>query len=271
MSHPTSDPSRATPDPSNRRIRTGSLPVWTPCLCLALAFAPSAAQETIASDRPGIGSGSTVVAPGVIQLEGGFSFSRDELNDTYTLGEALVRIGVRGIEFELFANSFVITRTDALDDLFEGEGFQDLGLGAKVPLIRDRGDGFALSLQGILITPSGSDLFTGDEWVPAGNLLADIALADDLGLSLNAGYRAGPGRTRESFSVIVTPALSLGGGVGAYVGWAGQFSDAGDTHFAEGGITFLASDDLQLDVNGGWDVETDDWFLGAGVAVRRTR
>lgn len=71
--------------------------------------------------------------------------------------------------------------------------------------------------------------------------------------------------------MIATPAVSLGLGWGVYAGWAGFFSDTGDTHFGEGGVTYLASDHLQLDVNGGWNVDTDDWFLGAGFAVGTSR
>ena len=66
----------------------------------------------------------------------------------------------------------------------------------------------------------------------------------------------------------MTPGLALQGGVGLYAGWAGEFTDSGATHFAEAGLTYLASMDAQLDVNGGWDVDSRDWFVGAGIAVR---
>lgn len=69
-------------------------------------------------------------------------------------------------------------------------------------------------------------------------------------------------------SLIVTPGSSLSDVVGAYAGWSGSFADAGDVNFGEGGLTFLASDDVQLDVNGGWALDADDWFFGAGVAIR---
>ena len=53
-----------------------------------------------------------------------------------------------------------------------------------------------------------------------------------------------------------------------FAGWAGSFSSDGDAHFAEGGLTYLPTPDIQLDLNGGRDVERGDWFLGVGLATR---
>lgn len=229
------------------------------------------AQETIASDRPGIGSGSFVLEAGTLQLETGFAYASSSSVDAYSFGQALVRVGVPGVELELFANSFVVARSDLPSSAFDDEGFQDVGVGIKAPLARDVGGRADFSVQGLLTAPTGSDGFTSDEWVPALVLLADIRLADRLGAGVNVGYQAGPGELSDVTSVIVTPSLSLGGGVGAYAGWAGAFTSDVDTHFAEAGFVYLANASIQLDVNAGWDVDRDDWFLGAGAALRRLR
>ena len=237
---------------------------------LALVSGPSLhAQQSITSDRPGIGSGSAVVGHHTVQVEAGFDYTKTVTNDTYSIGQALIRLGAPWFELEIFANSYVITRTDFMDDVTDGEGFQDLGIGIKVPLVRGAGGRFSLSAQGILNTPSGSNIFSADEWVPVANLLADLGITDRLGVSVNAGYQAGPGSVEDTVTLFVTPGVALGNGFGAYAGWAGFFSDGEDAHFAEGGFTYLASTDIQLDLNGGWNVDTDDYFLGFGVAVRR--
>jgi Putative MetA-pathway of phenol degradation len=234
---------------------------------ILLATPPLTAQQ-ITTDRPGIGSGSAVLPHKTIQLEAGFDFSKDATNNTYSIGQALIRIGGPWFELEFFANSYVVTRTDFQDDVVDGEGFQDFAVGVKVPLLKDVGGRLSLSAQGILQTPSGSAIFTSDEWVPTGILLADLGLTDRLGLAVNARYQAGPGTVDDVFALIITPGVSLGGGLGAYAGWAGFFSDAGDRNFAEGGFSYLASDDLQFDLNSGWEVESGDYFLGFGFAVR---
>ena len=43
----------------------------------------------------------------------------------------------------------------------------------------------------------------------------------------------------------------------------------GQAHLGEAGVTYLATDDVQLDLNGGWDLNSEDYFLGFGIAVRR--
>lgn len=233
----------------------------------AVASAPptaARAQETIASDRPGIGSGSFALSSG-LQVETGLQLSSSEAADAYSVGQALVRIGTPALELELFANSFVIQRGKTVPEA-DTEGFQDVGVGVKVPVLRG-GQGPALSLQGIVTAPSGAAGFTADAWVSAVNALADIPLGGRAGIGVNLGWQGGDGVT-DATSVIATPALSLGGGFGVFAGWAGSFSSDGDAHFAEGGLTYLPTPDIQLDLNGGRDVERGDWFLGVGLATR---
>jgi len=237
---------------------------------MALLATPSLDAQQIVSDRPGIGSGSGVVPHHTTQLEAGFDYRNSATSDTYSFGQALVRFGLSGFEVDVFANSYVVTRTDLVDDALDGEGFVDVAVGLKVPLVRSEDGRFNLSAQGILQIPTGSEFFTTEEWIPAGILLADVGLTARLGLSVNAGYQAGPGAVDEVFSLIITPGVSLGGGFGVYAGWAGFFADADNTHFAEGGFTFLPNDRVQLDVNGGWDLDSQDYFLGFGIAFNRS-
>jgi len=232
-------------------------------------FASALHAQSITSDRPGIGSGSAVVEHQTVQLETGFDYTKTNSSDTYAIGQVLIRVGAPWFELEVFANSYLITRSDLTDGVGDDEGFQDLAIGVKVPLLVSAGGRLSLSAQGILQTPTGSDFSTSDEWVPTANLLLDLGINDRLAVSVNSGYQAGPGAVDDVFTLFVTPGVDLGGGFGAYAGWAGFFSDLGNTHFGEGGITYLANDNVQLDLNGGWDVDTDDYFLGFGLAVRR--
>ena len=225
------------------------------------------AQQPITPDRPGIGSGATVLAPGLVHLETGASLASGTGVDQYAFGEVLVRAGLAGVELQLFGNSLVVQRSDALPVL-DDEGFQDLGVGLKVPLLRDVGERMNVSLQGVLTAPTGSALFTNDEWVGALNALFDVSLTDAAGLSINLGVEEGVGGSDAVVSAVVTPGVSLRGGFGAYGGWAGYFVEDGDVNYGEAGLTYLAGDDVQLDLNGGWGLDSDEWFLGAGIAVR---
>lgn len=239
--------------------------------CLTTAPASLCAQESITSDRPGIGSGSGVVAAGVLQLESGLQYTSTSSDHVYSFGQVLVRYGIPGLELELFGNSYVFTLSDIRSSELDTDGLEDLGFGFKLPLVAR--EGIALSLQSVLTVPTGSAAVTADSWSPAFNLLADAPLGAQAGVTLNAGYSVGTNGMNDVLSLIVTPGVSLGEGVGAYAGWAGSFSSGADVHFGEAGLTFAPSPDVQLDVNGGWSLAGDfdgtEWFFGGGVAIRR--
>ena len=248
-------------------MRRRNLPSCLPLVALGLAtpFGLSG-QDAIASDRPGIGSGATVLGRAVLQLETGFSRATVRDVDRYALGELLVRLGVGGLELQAFGNSLVVQRGDG--SVLDREGLQDVGVGAKIPVARGVGERLNLSLHSVVMMPTGSDFLSSHEWVGSISALADVSLTGSAGVSVNVGAEAASDRSAEVFSVIVTPAISLGRGFGAYAGWAGFFSEGPDTSFGEAGLTYLADRDVQLDVNGGWNLDRDEWFLGAGLALR---
>ena len=240
---------------------------WAVFLALTAGVGEASGQSSITSDRPGIGSGSAIVEPGVIQLESGASYAGAEGTHAYSIGEVFLRYGVGGLELELLLNSFTAVRSEDPNG-FRTEGLQDAGLGVKLPLFRSPDGRANVSLQGLLAVPTGVDAFTDDEWVPAVNALADLSISERVALALNVGYRAGPGTLENGVSVSVTPGVALSGGFGLYGGWAGSFSGGEATHFGESGLTYLLNEGVQLDLNSGWSVDTADWFFGGGVAVR---
>ena len=232
-----------------------------------LPAAPLVAQSTISSDRPGLGSGSVVVAPGILQFELGGEYADDgEDADRISLGQALLRYGVAdGFELQGLLGSFTVLRASDVS----AEGVQDVGLGAKVRL--PAGDAWSWSLLGSLLLPTGSPAFTADAVVPSVALLADLALAEGLGVAINVGSSGFATDAGDQVSLIVTPSMALPGDrpISLFAGYAGYFA-AGDAdlHFVEAGATWLRGSDLQLDLNGGVEVDTGVYFIGIGVARR---
>ncbi len=230
--------------------------------------APAAAQErppapAIAADRPGAGTGSHVLAGGIFQAEGGLEYAESAGADRYSFGQLLLRYGLPAVEVRAGINSFVVQR--GADD---EEGFEDVTAGVKVPLVRE------LSFQGSLLAgatlPTGARPFTADDPIFEGSALADWSPAGPASLSLNVGYASSFDGDGGTVSVSATPSFSVpgAGGLGLYAGYAGSFSDGADRNLAEAGLTYLVGSDTQIDLNSGLELDSDDFFLGIGLARR---
>lgn len=233
---------------------------------LLLASGGLSAQETIASDRPGFASGSTVIGKGLLQLEMGAQYAGGGVAGVYSFGQGLLRYGLaEGLELQALLNSVTFLRAPNHDR----EGFSDMGVGMKVRL-PVASEEFSLSLLSTVLFPTGSRHFTSDETIPAVVLLADVPLSDRAGFTGNLGYSAFLADADDQFSLILTPSVSIPSEVpmSVYGGYAGFYSDSGNAHFAEGGITWLPSSDLQFDLNGGVELDSGDYFIGVGVAAR---
>ena len=228
---------------------------------------PLVAQETIASDRPGIGSGSFVLHPGTLQMEAGVGFSESGSVTRFSLGQLLLRVGaLERLEVQGQFNSLVFDRGGETDR----GGVQDLGLGAKLRLIRDGPGGMSLSFQGALSFPTGSRFTSSKEVIPTVALLADVPVARNLALSGNLAFGGWLAGAEDVVTVTLTPsyALPTSAPMGIFLGYAGFFAATQSQHFLEGGVTWLPTPDLQLDANGGLDPDSGDYFMGIGVATR---
>ncbi len=248
---------------ATRRLR---LLLVTLAVLTTFAAPDAEAQETIASDRPGLGSGSYVLDPGTVQVEGGVSYANAGPLDLFSVGQVLVRVGVPQIEVQGIVNSLVFASANGQSD----EGLQDIGVGAKVRIYRSPEIPLSVSGLATVSVPTGADFLTSDEVVPAAVLLADYGVNERWTVLGNLGYTVGVGDLDGVFALILTPSVSLPveANAGAYFGYAGFYSSSSPQHFAEGGFTLLPTPDLQLDINGGVELGSGDFFIGVGVATR---
>ena len=231
------------------------------------ASASSQAREpaaTLSSDRPGLGDGAHVLAPGVWQFELG-GFVQSDVGDDYLVGRSLIRVGFSALEVRIFVPDLVA--------LNQGNFLRlgDLALGVKVPL--DFGTAsWRWAATGSFTLPTGSqELSAGD---PTGflSLIGETSFSESVALALNAGYGSrfndlGGG----ALSLVVTPTFAVPGqdGLSAYLGYAGLIREGDDLHIVEWGFAKVTGPDRQWDVNAGYDTGNHTWFLGAGLAVRR--
>lgn len=227
---------------------------------------------SIVTDRPDFTESPVAVPRGAVQVEAGNTLERTDDVRANTLGETLVRVGVRdGVELRLGLPSYVrLAGPGAVD------GVSDGNLGAKLDLVRaSRASGLVPTTALIVgaALPTGSRAFRGGGVSPEAKLLVGWSLGEAWALSSNlnvASVDAGDARTGE-VAGSVSVARSLSERTGAYLEWFGTRPDgARGTHYANGGVTYLFTDDHQLDVRAGRGLGGNrrDYFLGLGFSQR---
>lgn len=228
---------------------------------------PLQAQDSFSPDRPGIGNGSYTVNPGSVYLEGGVEFFNTEFSETYSFGQVLVRTGLsENLELRGALNSFVV-----LDGFTTQTGIQDFGLGLKAEVYESEAEDLRISALGEVSLPTGSDAFGSDEAQPTLGLIADIGLNPDWGLSTNLAHSFLFDDLEGTTLFTLTPSYAIPSSEdkAMYFGYAGFYPSAGSVqHFAELGFTMLPAEAFQLDLNTGIELDSGNFFIGAGLAGR---
>jgi len=268
-------------------------PVRTALAVLLLVSAPSVSEATpawqqeelaapadlgpLVTDRPDATESPETVGKGRFQLEGGYTFASFERADVHSVGEFLLRIGAlhENVELRLGFNSFSVVR----DGDFDASGVQNFGIGAKFRVLSGGGVGHARPTVAVLVSTT---LPTGSEEIEARTARPDARLAlawefrDRVSLGTNLIWTSIKEDELDERHTALGLTLALGYGLsdrwGAYFEYFGAYptGERDSENYLNGGVTYLISNDLQLDgrVGYGLNGRDDDFFVGAGTAVR---
>lgn len=223
----------------------------------------------MATDRPDFTESSATVGRGVTQLEFGYTFARFGSAESHSWGEPLLRHGIFAEWLELrVAFAPVSQRADVTTT-----GTEDIYIGAKLALTPQHGalPEIALIVQGTV--PTGSTAFTADRVLGGANLLYGWDVSPAWSVAGSTQYNRASLDASHSYgewAQSVTVARALSGRIGSYAEWFGIFGGGTDAQYANGGVTFAATDDLQFDVRVGKGLTDDaeDLFVGTGVSIR---
>jgi len=243
---------------------------------------PDPWADALITDRPDFTESPASVAPGRVQLEGGYTFSRLEDERSHTVGELLARIGaVDRLEFRLGLNSVVFqSEPDSADvpssQLRSVRGLEDLTLGLKVEVFRPPPSKPGLPQLGIL---AGTSLPTGRSEIgakglqPGALVAAGWDLTDWLAAGMNVGYAYAEDEAGRFDELSGSVALGFGltQRLGAFAEWFGIYplpDDREDENNANAGVTYLLSPGFQLDARVGIGLggPRPNFFVGAGAA-----
>lgn len=257
------------------------------------ARAQDEAPELV-TDRPDQTESTAIVPRGMVQLELGTLFTRDDPAEGFRIETlnvlgSLVRIGLLDDRLELrvgwggWQNLEAEFPTASGSGRAEVDGVTDAELGVKLKLRSENGLSPGIAVIAATSVPVGDDEFTSDEADPSFLLAFSHTLSDRIDLGYNVGMAWATGATdrgRETTLSTVPWAVALGAGVndrlGVFVELFGEVSGSASipasTSF-DTGITYLLRDNIQLDLSGGVGLSdaADDVFVGVGLSVRLPR
>lgn len=244
---------------------------------------------SLVTDRPDFTESALAVPRGRVQLEAGYTFTSDKEDGVrtkdHTFPELLLRVGlVDDVELRVAWSGWSLTRKEfnAKNDVgrtvkmhTRDNGGTDMNLGFKFHLLNQNG---WVPEFGVIVSadlPTGASGKTSGDSDPNLGLLWSYDLTDDLGIAGNVNF-AVPTSEKGRFlqtSASVSMGYSLTDELGAYVEYYGFYNNDRNTdaaHYANGGVTYLITDNFQVDVRvgAGLNEEADDFFVGTGFAWR---
>jgi hypothetical protein len=257
--------------------RTAIVALWL--LPAGAALGQSAAP--LVTDRPGFLFSSLTVGRGVVQTEWGIPAVT--VNDAGGVDArlaslfGLVRYGVtENFELRLDSPVYNQSRVTVGGRTATDHGVGDLEVGAKWHLLDNHGAQPSLALIPSVIVPTGASGFTTGHPVYQLNSMAEWNLASGWGIGTLAGYlssssggdRYGQGTFGVSLGRSLPSVKWSAYGEAVYV--ATNLSGAGDSSFLGGGVKYLVSNDVQLDLSfdRGLTADSPGWLFGLGIAVR---
>lgn len=252
----------------------------------ALACAPRfslAAEDTIATDRPDFVESTDVVGRGRVQIEVGVSSERNKVDgsrERLATTPTLIRMGIgEALELRVETDGYARSRVDDGSGMQQRErGMSDASLGLKWHQ-RDGDDKGSAALAWLvhLDIDSGSTAFRGQGLRPSLRAVAEWELSDSISLGLmpgvlvdknSEGHRYAAGMFALTLGKALTPKWKT------FIELAGQHlatkKNGGNVATVDTGVTYLVSDNLQLDlsVSRGITSHTPDWQWGLGLSVR---
>lgn len=230
----------------------------------------------IATDRPDQTESPYITPAGYIQVETGFQMENDRME---MLGEktktwsALYPTVLSKYGFNERCELRLITEYAAqgVGDERE-EGAQPLIIGFKSRLLDEKGLLPMVSVICHLTTPflAGKG-FKPTYYAPSFRFLLQHSVSERVSIGYNLGAEWDGETAEPTFIYTFTTAISLSDRIGCYVeafGFAPQLGRA--MHQADGGFTYLFSDNAQLDISGGIALTDNapDYYTSLGFSFR---
>ena len=240
-----------------------------------------AAQEnttslgTLITDRPDQTESPNVVPKGFFQVETGAFFESFDKNniktENYTFNTTLVRFGLLdNLELRLgwdFTETSTKVNGNKLDNV--ASGLNPLLLGFKTGIAKENGAFPEIGFLGHLYLPFTASKDYKPETTGVDFRLAFAhTLSDTSSLSYNVGAAWGDDSSEASYVYTIAYGQGITEKLSAYAELYGDMPENNSSnHYWDAGLTYLLSDNVQLDATVGTSItEGQDVLLSAGVS-----
>lgn len=222
--------------------------------------------EIINTERPGFSSSPIALAPQRLQIEGGYQYTQDDGNpdfDDQTLPFALLRYGIAdNLELQVSWAGLSWTKTGSQ----KVNGANDAGIGVKWQL-NDADSSVPVALFAGLSIPVGDSEYSSDHVDPTlGLFWSHSAKLDWFGTVV-----VSESNDTVSGTNAIGISLPINDKTSSFIEYYGNFAEnSGPEHYLDGGVSYLAQNNLQFDVNAGIGLNSRaaDFFIGFGIAYR---
>lgn len=233
--------------------------------------------DAIVTDRPDATEASSTVGKGVLQFETGGLYETFEANNTksenYTYNTMLIRYGILdNLELRLgwnFVEGVTKVNGNKLNNVMSG--LTPLLLGMKIDITEENGAMPEIAIIGHVfpVFSASADYrpeYTGIDF----RLSLSHTLSEKSSIGYNIGAQWGNDSPEAAAIYTVAYGYSITDKFGMYAELYGDLpEDHSANHYWDAGFTYLASNDLQLDVYFGTSItEGQDLLLGVGFSYR---
>lgn len=231
-------------------------------------------NETIRSDRPGQANSPFTVGSKIFQMQNGFDYNNaskenytNQLNDV----NSVLRYGfTERFEVGLGLN-YYNGRIDYGKFQESINGLSSFSVSIRSNVFVGEGLKPSIGYQFNLGLPLVSEEFKSEDLAPKITIVTGQSLTSKLGLTTNFGLAWDGNSSASNFFYIVNLGYSLNDKWSLFIeNYGNEANNKINTKF-DGGFAYLANNDLQLDLYGGYDQSEggyQDWFVNAGFSWR---
>ena len=233
--------------------------------------------DVLVTDRPDATEASSTVGKGVLQIEtGGLYESFKDQNiksESFTYNTTLIRYGIlSNLEIRLgwdFVEGITKVNGNKLDDITSG--FSPLLIGVKVDIMEEKNGCPEIALIGhVFPVFTASNDYRPESTGVDFRFSMSHTLSEKSSLGYNLGGEWGNDSPEAAAIYTLAYGYSLTNTLGIYAEVYGDFpEDNKANHYWDAGLTYLVSNDLQLDIYAGTSItKGQDLLLGLGLSYR---